>query len=107
MCYDGCGILFQRATFKTFISSNHIIKVLIKKFCINGVCKKFVPFWIDAAEEIDNDPYTSDCSGATNETNPHAYSEVSILNGAFDSAVCIKKSPGSIYGSYYYYNKVS
>ena len=93
-------ILFQRATFKTFATSNHIIKVLIKKFMINGVHKKFVPFWIDAAEDIDNDPYTTDCSGATNEANPHAYSEVSIQNGAFNSAVCIKKSPGSIYGSY-------
>ena len=65
---------------------------------VNGVSKKFVPFWIDSAENIENDPYTTDCSDATTETNPHAYTELSIQNGALDSVVCIKKSPGNIYG---------
>ena len=63
--------------------------------------KKFVPFWIDSAEDIVNDPYTTDCTGATTDTNPHAYTELSIQNGALESTVCIKKSPGNIYGSYY------
>ena len=67
---------------------------------INGVHKKFVPFWIDAAEDIENDLYTTDCSDATTETNPHAYTELSIQNGALDSVVCIKKLPGNIYDSY-------
>ena len=74
---------------------------MIKEFLINGVNKKFVPFWIDSAEDIVNDPYTTDCSGATTESNPHAYAELSIQNGALESTVCIKKSPGYIYGSYY------
>ena len=67
---------------------------------VNGVRKKFVPFWIDAAEDIENDPYTTDCSDATSETNPHAYTELSIQNGALGSVVCIKKLPGSTYDSY-------
>ena len=67
---------------------------------INGVSKKFVPFWIDAAEDIENDPYTTDCSDVTTETNPHAYTELSIQNGALNSVVCIKKLPGNIYDSY-------
>ena len=67
---------------------------------VNGVSKKFVPFWIDAAEDIENDPYTTDCSDETTETNPHAYTELSIQNGALDSVVCIRKLPGNIYNSF-------
>ena len=59
--------------------------------------KKFVPFWIDAAEDIDNDPYTSDCSEETNRANPHAYTEFTIVNGDLESFVCIDKPPGITY----------
>ena len=71
-----------------------IFKVLIKEVLINGVNKNFVPFWVDSQDDIDNDPYTNDCSSETNKNNPHAYTEFSIRNGAMESFVCIEKPPG-------------
>ena len=72
----------------------NLFKVFIKQLLINGVNKKFIPFWIDAAEDIDNDPYTSDCGEDTSITNPHAYTEFEIVNGDLVSFVCIEKPPG-------------
>ena len=73
----------------------NLLKVFIKQLLINGVSKKFVPFWIDAAEDIDNDPYISDCNEDTSSTYPHAYTEFEIVNGDLVSFVCIEKPPGN------------
>ena len=71
---------------------------------INGSPKIYVPFWLDADASVD-DPYTSECFSnetprrllATNATNPHAYSEFTIVNGELDyqSVVFVEKAPGS------------
>ena len=71
---------------------------------INGAPKIYVPFWLDADAGAD-DPYTSECFSnetprrllQTNETNPHAYSEFTIVNGELDyqSIVCVEKAPGN------------
>ena len=53
-------------------------QVFIKEFYINSVLKDFAPFWIDQDGDLENDPYTNDCSAETNMTHPHAYSEISI-----------------------------
>ena len=58
--------------------------------------KDFVPFWIDQDGDLENDPYTTDCSTETNMTHPHAYSDITIQNGQVQSKTCIKKQPGSI-----------
>ena len=44
-----------------------------------------------------DDPYTTDCSSETTETNPNAYSEFTIVNGelVYDSIVCVEKPPGT------------
>ena len=55
-----------------------------------------MPFWIDASEQIENDPYSTDCTAGTTANNPHAYTEFSIQNGALESVVCIEKPPGKL-----------
>ena len=61
---------------------------------INSVRKNFVPFWIDSNVDIENDPYTSDCSGRTDASKPHAYTQFTITNGELSSRNCIEKQPG-------------
>ena len=73
------------------------IQVYIKEIVINGVLKNFAPFWIDSNVDIENDPYTSDCSDPTNATNPHAYTQFTIINGEISSKNCIEKLPGNPY----------
>ena len=68
----------------------------IKEIFINNVRKNFGPFWLDSNIEIENDPYTSDCSDPTNATNPHAYTQFTIVNGEMISHICIEKLPGKI-----------
>ena len=70
-----------------------IFQVYIKEFFINGILKSFTPLWIDSDVDIANDPYTTDCSGQSNETNPHAYTELKIINGELTSSICIEKPP--------------
>ena len=62
---------------------------------INGVLKDYCPIWLDSDENIENDPYTSDCVDPTNATNPHAYTQFIISNGAMTSRTCIEKPPGN------------
>ena len=71
-------------------------QVYIKEFFINGILKSFTPLWIDSDVDIANDPYTTDCSGQSNETNPHAYTELKIINGELTSSICIEKPPGNM-----------
>ena len=71
------------------------IKVYINEFVINGIRKNFVPFWIDSDVDIESDPYTTDCSDQTNATNPHAYTQLTIINGELSAWKCIEKSQGS------------
>jgi len=59
--------------------------------------KNFAPFWIDSNVDIENDPYTSDCSYPTNATNPHAYTQFTIINGEVSSKNCIEKPPGDLF----------
>ena len=66
----------------------------IKEIFINGVSKDFTPIWIDSSDEIEDDPYQSDCGGSTNASNPHAYTKFSITSGAMTSKTCIEKPPG-------------
>ena len=68
--------------------------VYIKEVFINGILKNFAPFWIDSDVDIENDPYTTDCSGQTNAINPHAYTQFTIINGEITSQNCIEKPPG-------------
>ena len=70
------------------------MNAFIKEFHINGVLKPFAPFWLDHNGDLQNDPYTTDCSSTTNITNPHAYSDITIHNGLPASKTCIKKPPG-------------
>ena len=79
------------------IKSTYIwIQVYIKEFFINSIRKHFVPFWIDSTVDIENDPYTTDCSDQTNATNPHAYTQFTITNGELSSQNCIEKPPGNL-----------
>ena len=71
------------------------IQVYIKEIFINSVRKNFVPFWIDSNVDIENDPYTSDCSGQTDASKPHAYTQFTITNGELSSRNCIEKQPGN------------
>ena len=68
-------------------------KVFIKEFYINGVIKDFTPFWIDQDGNLENDPYTVDCSAPSNMSHPHAYSDITIHNGQLQSRTCIEKQP--------------
>ena len=70
------------------------VKVYIKEIYVNGVLKDFGPIWIDSDVNIENDNYTSDCVDQTNATNPHAYTNFTITNGAMESINCIEKPPG-------------
>ena len=56
--------------------------------------KTFTPFWIDHDDNLENDPYTSDCTSPTNFNTPHAYADITIHNGKLHSKVCIEKAPG-------------
>jgi len=71
-----------------------IFQVYIKELRINGTPKIFVPFWLDSEDDIDNDPYTSDCSGRTSRNNTHAYSEFTIVDGELIEKTCIIKPAG-------------
>ena len=71
-----------------------LFQVYIKEFFINGVLKDYSPIWIDSDVNIENDPYTTDCHDPTNETNPHAYTQLTISNGVMTSNNCIEKPPG-------------
>ena len=75
--------------------TNLWIQVYIKEIFINSVPKSFVPFWIDSNVDIENDPYTSDCSGQTDASKPHAYTQFTITNGELSSRNCIEKPPGN------------
>lgn len=77
--------------FKKFSKS---FQVYIKELRINGSPKIFVPFWLDSPIDIDDDPYTSDCSGQTSHNNTHAYSEFTIIDGELDKSTCIIKPAG-------------
>ena len=66
----------------------------MKEFYVNGVLKDFTPFWIDQDGDLENDPYTTDCSAPTDITHPHAYADISIHNGKIVSKTCIEKPPG-------------
>ena len=77
-----------------------LVKVFIKEFFVNGVIKDFTPFWIDQDGNLENDPYTVDCSSPTNIVNPHAYSDITIRvlkfqDGQLQSRTCIEKQPGN------------
>ena len=76
--------------------SFYTLQVYIKEFFINGILKSFTPLWIDSDIDIANDPYTTDCSGQTNGTNPHAYTKLKIVNGELTSSNCIEKPPGKM-----------
>ena len=78
----------------------YILQVYIKEFFINGILKSFTPIWIDSDADIENDPYTTDCSGESNTTNPHAYTEFRIINGELTSSNCIEKPPGNMIHRY-------
>ena len=69
-------------------------KVFIKDFYVNGVLKTFTPFWIDQDGDLENDPYTSDCTSPTNFNTPDAYADIEIQNGKLLSKTCIEKAPG-------------
>ena len=71
-----------------------LFKVFIKDFYINGVLKTFTPFWIDQDGNLENDPYTSDCTSQTNINTPHAYADIVIHNGKLFSKTCIEKASG-------------
>ena len=75
--------------------TNLWIQVYIKEIFINSVPKSFVPFWIDSDVDIENDPYTSDCSGQTDASKPHAYTKFTITNSELSSRNCIEKPPGN------------
>ena len=75
-------------------------QVYIKEFFINGILKSFTPVWIDSDVDIASDPYTTDCSGQSNTTNPHAYTEFRIINGELTSSNCIEKPPGNMIHRY-------
>lgn len=49
---------------------------------------------MDHDGDLENDPYTTDCSGHTDMTNPHAYADIQIHNGKLVSKTCIEKQPG-------------
>ena len=74
--------------------SFYILQVFIKEFFINGILKSFTPIWIDSDADIANDPYTTDCSGKSTATNPHAFTQFEIINGELTSQNCIEKPPG-------------
>lgn len=57
--------------------------------------KDIGPIWIDSEDNIDNDPYTSDCIDQTNQESPHAYTQFTITNGEISSKNCIEKPPGN------------
>jgi len=80
--------------------SNFVFQVYIKEFFINGILKSFTPLWIDSDVDIASDPYTTDCSGQSNTTNPHAYTELKIINGELTSSICIEKPPGNMIQRY-------
>ena len=87
----------QRSTIReSFISHGpfSIFQVYIKDFFINGILKSFTPIWVDSDADIENDPYTTDCSGQSNTTNPHAFTKFDIINGELTSQICIAKPPG-------------
>ena len=87
----------QRSTIReSFISHGpfYIFQVYIKDFFINGILKSFTPIWVDSDADIENDPYTTDCSGQSNATNPNAFTQFEIINGEQTSQICIKKQPG-------------
>ena len=69
-------------------------QVYIKDFFINGILKSFTPIWVDSDADIENDPYTTDCSGQSNATHPHAITQFEIINGELTSQNCIEKPPG-------------
>ena len=56
--------------------------------------RDFAPIWIDSDTDIENDPYTTDCTGETTISNPHAYTQFTIVNGEMTSFNCIVKQPG-------------
>ena len=72
----------------------YCFQVYIKEFKINGASKTFVPFWLDSKEDIDDDPYTSDCSEPTSTDNTHAYSQFTIIDGELKEKECIIKPAG-------------
>ena len=87
----------QRSTIReSFISHGpfSIFQVYIKDFFINGILKSFTPIWVDSDADIENDPYTTDCSGQSNAANPHAFTQFEIINGELTSQNCIEKPPG-------------
>ena len=84
-----------------------LIQVYIKEIFINSVRKNFVPFWIDSNVDIENDPYTTDCSDQTNTSNPHAYTHFTITNGKLSSRNCIKKLPGDWFLRMSWFNRRS
>ena len=90
-----CGFINERIFFIVFrnFELRHF-QVFIKEFYINSVLKDFAPFWIDQDGDLENDPYTTDCSAETNMTHPHAYSDITIQNGQVQSKTCIEKQPG-------------
>jgi len=73
-----------------------IFQVYIKELRINGAPKIFVPFWLGSLDDIENAPYTSDCSGRTSRNNTHAYSEFTIIDGELkmEETKCIIKPAG-------------
>ena len=72
----------------------YILQVYIKEFLINGIPKSFTPIWIDSDADIDNDPYTTDCSGQSTATHTHAFTQFEIINGELTTQNCIEKPPG-------------
>ena len=89
VCFNDIG---EIDVFKFVTAGND--NVFVKEFYINGVLKDFTPFWLDQDGDLENDPYTTDCSTTTNMTNPHAYSDIIIHNGKIQSKTCIEKQPG-------------
>ena len=48
-------------------------------------------------EDINDDPYTSDCSKPTSPDNTHAYSQFTIIDGELTEKDCIIKPAGEFY----------
>ena len=97
-CKSQLTLSLDRSCPNSYLKSTYIwIQVLIKDFFINSIRKNFVPFWIDSDVDIENDPYTTDCSDQTNASNPHAYTQFTITNGKLSSRNCIEKPPGNLF----------
>ena len=58
---------------------------------------------MDSKKDIDDDPYTSDCSEPTSTDKTHAYSQFTIIDGEMTEKDCIIKPAGKFYKILFYF----